>query len=123
MSLELADVTVTYPDGGTRVTALDGVSLRAAAGTVTAVVGPSGSGKSTLLAAAATLVPPDAGRVVVDGRDVAGLSASGRARLRRERVGLVFQQPNLLPALTVADQLAVPAHLNGRSPRTVRHRV
>ncbi|MFF8289978.1 ABC transporter ATP-binding protein [Streptomyces sp. NPDC016309] len=114
MSLHLDDVTLTYPDGDGRLTALDAVSLTVPPGTLTAVVGPSGSGKSSLLAVAATLVTPERGRVVVAGTDTGALDAAGRAALRRERIGIVFQQPNLLPSLTAAEQLGVMAHLSGR---------
>ncbi|WP_274563668.1 ABC transporter ATP-binding protein [Streptomyces spiramyceticus] len=122
MTLSLADVTLTYPDGDARLTALDGVCLDVPAGSLTAVVGPSGSGKSSLLAVAATLVSPDRGRVVVDGTDTGALSRAEKAELRRERIGIVFQQPNLLPSLTSAEQLQVMAHLSGRPPRQVRDR-
>ncbi|GHB00297.1 ABC transporter ATP-binding protein [Streptomyces chryseus] len=122
MTLSLTRVSLTYPDGDARLTALDGVSLEVAAGSLTAVVGPSGSGKSSLLAVAATLVPPDRGRVVVAGTDTGPLSRAERAELRRTRVGIVFQQPNLLPSLTSAEQLQVMAHLSGRPPRRVRDR-
>ncbi|GAA1350258.1 ABC transporter ATP-binding protein [Saccharothrix algeriensis] len=122
MSLSLTDVTLTYPDGGGRLTALDGVGLDVPKGCVTAVIGPSGSGKSSLLAVAATLVEPDSGAVVVDGTPTAGLSRSDLARLRRDTVGIVFQQPNLLPSLTAVEQLLVMAHLGGRPPRATRHR-
>src|SRR5690606_8889176 len=74
MSLDLTDITLTYPDGDTRLTAVDRVSLSVPAGTVAAVVGPSGSGKSSLLAVAATLIPPDSGQVVVAGTSTAGMS-------------------------------------------------
>lgn len=73
MSLELTDVTLTYPDGDSRLTALDRVSLYVPEGSLTAVVGPSGSGKSSLLAVAATLITPDSGTVRVAGRETAGL--------------------------------------------------
>ncbi|WEB39866.1 ABC transporter ATP-binding protein [Streptomyces yunnanensis] len=122
MSLELSDVTLTYPDGDTRLTALDAVSLTVPAGCLTAVVGPSGSGKSSLLAVAATLIRPDRGRVVIAGRDTTGRSRAELTTLRRSTIGTVFQQPNLLPALTAAEQLQVMAHLDGRSPRTARSR-
>ncbi|MEU9855517.1 ABC transporter ATP-binding protein [Streptomyces sp. NPDC047974] len=122
MSLALDAVTLTYPDGDGRLTALDEVSLTVPAGRLTAVVGPSGSGKSSLLAVAATLVTPDRGRVVVAGTDTAGLDAAGRAELRRTSIGIVFQQPNLLPSLTAAEQLQVMAHLAGRPPASVRDR-
>ncbi|MFB8240990.1 ABC transporter ATP-binding protein [Kitasatospora purpeofusca] len=117
MTLHLDRVTLTYPDGDGRLTALDEVSLTVPKGTLTAVLGPSGSGKSSLLAVAATLIAPDSGRVVVDGTDTAGLDRAGLTALRRHRIGIVFQQPNLLPALTAAEQLQVMAHLDGRSPR------
>ncbi|MCD2463524.1 MULTISPECIES: ABC transporter ATP-binding protein [unclassified Streptomyces] len=122
MSLVLDAVTLTYPDGDGRLTALDAVSLTVPAGSLTAVVGPSGSGKSSLLAVAATLVTPDSGRVVVDGTETGGLDAAGRAALRRERIGIVFQQPNLLPSLTAAEQLQVMAHVSGRPAKTARGR-
>ncbi|MFG2890837.1 ABC transporter ATP-binding protein [Streptomyces sp. NPDC048248] len=122
MSLELTDVTLTYPDGGARLTALEEISLAVPAGRVTAVIGPSGSGKSSLLAVAATLIAPDRGRVVIDGTDTAGMSRAALTTLRRTTIGTVFQQPNLLPSLTAAEQLQVMAHLDGRSPRTARPR-
>ncbi|MFF8506523.1 ABC transporter ATP-binding protein [Streptomyces sp. NPDC015492] len=122
MSLVLEAVTLTYPDGDGRLTALDAVSLDVPAGSLTAVVGPSGSGKSSLLAVAATLVTPDRGRVVVDGTETGELGAAARAALRRERIGIVFQQPNLLPSLTAAEQLQVMAHVSGRPARSARGR-
>ncbi|MFG3489943.1 ABC transporter ATP-binding protein [Streptomyces sp. NPDC094447] len=122
MSLVLEAVTLTYPDGDGRLTALDAVSLDVPAGSLTAVVGPSGSGKSSLLAVAATLVTPDHGRVVVDGTETGELGAAARAALRRERIGIVFQQPNLLPSLTAAEQLQVMAHVSGRPARSARGR-
>ncbi|WP_137992460.1 ABC transporter ATP-binding protein [Streptomyces vilmorinianum] len=122
MTLLLDDVTLTYPDGDGRLTALDAVSLEVPAGSLTAVVGPSGSGKSSLLAVAATLVTPDRGRVVVAGTETGRLDPAGRAALRRERIGIVFQQPNLLPSLTAVEQLQVMAHLSGAKPKAVRER-
>ncbi|MEU6126911.1 ABC transporter ATP-binding protein [Streptomyces sp. NPDC047123] len=115
--LSLTDITLTYPDGAGRLTALDGVGLDVPAGTITAVVGPSGSGKSSLLAVAATLVTPERGRVVLDGVDTAGLSRAEKAELRRRRLGIVFQQPNLLPSLTALEQLELMAHVDGRRRR------
>ncbi|MGA5701948.1 ABC transporter ATP-binding protein [Peterkaempfera bronchialis] len=122
MSLDLTDITLSYPDGASRLTALDRVTLRVPAGTVTAVVGPSGSGKSSLLAVAATLVTPDSGRVVIAGTDTTGMDRAALTALRRRTVGTVFQQPHLLPSLTAAEQLQVMAHLDGRSPRSARAR-
>ncbi|MFF4535510.1 ABC transporter ATP-binding protein [Streptomyces aureus] len=112
--LALEDVTLTYPDGDGRLTALDGVGLRVPAGSMTAVVGPSGSGKSSLLAVAATLVAPDHGRVLIGGTETGSLTPAERAVLRRREIGIVFQQPNLLPALTALEQLQVMGHLDGR---------
>ncbi|SFY01235.1 ABC transporter ATP-binding protein [Streptomyces atratus] len=122
MTLTLADVTLTYPDGDGRLTALDRISLDVPAGTLTAVVGPSGSGKSSLLAVAATLVTPDEGRVAVAGTDTMGLGRAQQAQLRREQIGIVFQQPNLLPSLTAAEQLQVMTHLSGGAVRGARGR-
>ncbi|MFI0462941.1 ABC transporter ATP-binding protein [Saccharopolyspora sp. 5N102] len=120
MSLTLTDVRLTYPDGDRVLTALDEVSLQVEPGRMLAVVGPSGSGKSSLLAVAATLLRPDSGRVVVDGVDAGGLSAARRARLRLEKIGIVFQQPNLLGSLTAAEQLLAVEHMRGGSVRRQR---
>ncbi|MFD0353200.1 ABC transporter ATP-binding protein [Streptomyces sp. NPDC127110] len=122
MTLLVDDVTLTYPDGDGRLTALDAVSLEVPAGSLTAIVGPSGSGKSSLLAVAATLVTPDSGRVVVAGRDTSRLGPAEKSALRRERIGIVFQQPNLLASLTAAEQLQVMAHVSGRPSRQLRGR-
>ncbi|WP_394361161.1 ABC transporter ATP-binding protein [Amycolatopsis sp. SB7-3] len=120
MSLNLTDVTLTYPDGDSRLTALDGVTLDVPPGTITAVAGPSGSGKSSLLAVAATLIAPDHGTVTIDGTETTGLSRGELTELRRRKIGIVFQQPNLLPALTAAEQLQVMARIDGRSPSAAR---
>lgn len=122
MTLLVDEVTLTYPDGDGRLTALDAVSLEVPAGSLTAIVGPSGSGKSSLLAVAATLVTPDAGRVVVAGRDTSRLGPGEKSALRREQIGIVFQQPNLLASLTAAEQLQVMAHVSGRPSRQLRRR-
>lgn len=122
MSLHLSDITLTYPDGENRLTALDGVSLDVPAGGLTAVIGPSGSGKSSLLAVAAMLITPDSGRVVVDGTDASGMGREARTSLRRNKIGVVFQQPNLLPSLTAAEQLQVMAHLDGAPPKEAKAR-
>ncbi|MEJ1200336.1 MULTISPECIES: ABC transporter ATP-binding protein [unclassified Streptomyces] len=122
MSLRLTDITLTYPDGDGRLTALDRVTLDVPRGSLVAVIGPSGSGKSSLLAVAATLITPDSGTVTVDGTETTGMSRGELADLRRHRIGIVFQQPNLLPSLTAAEQLQVMAHIDGRRPRAARGR-
>ncbi|MFJ9545510.1 ABC transporter ATP-binding protein [Streptomyces erythrochromogenes] len=122
MTLLVHDVTLTYPDGESRLTALDAVGLEVPAGTLTAVIGPSGSGKSSLLAVAATLVTPDRGRVVVAGEDTTRLGPAEKSALRREKIGIVFQQPNLLASLTAAEQLQVMAHVAGRPAKALRRR-
>ncbi|MER5602834.1 ABC transporter ATP-binding protein [Streptomyces sp. NPDC002265] len=122
MSLNLTDITLTYPDGDTRLTALDQVTLDVPRGSLTAVVGPSGSGKSSLLAVAATLTTPDTGTVTIDGRSTTGLTRGELTALRRHKIGIVFQQPNLLPSLTAAEQLQVMARIDGRRPRTAHAR-
>jgi putative ABC transport system ATP-binding protein len=122
MSLVLTDIVLTYPDGDRRLTALDRVSLEVAPGEFTAVVGPSGSGKSSLLAVAATLQTPDSGRVLVGGQDASALSDRQRTALRRDRIGIVFQQSNLLASLTAVEQLQAVAHLRGEKPRAAAAR-
>ncbi|WTO33165.1 ABC transporter ATP-binding protein [Streptomyces achromogenes] len=122
MSLNLTDITLTYPDGDNRLTALDHVTLDVPRGTLTAVAGPSGSGKSSLLAVAATLITPDTGTVTIDGRTTTGLTRGELTALRRHKIGIVFQQPNLLPSLTAAEQLQVMARIDGRKPRPARTR-
>lgn len=118
--ITLHDVTLTYPDGDDRVTALDHVTVTGRPGTVTGITGPSGSGKSSLLAVAATLVRPDSGRVVIDGVQVAGLSVKDASRLRRTRIGIMFQQANLLPSLTALEQIQVMNELGRGGSRRRR---
>ncbi|MFD6661673.1 ABC transporter ATP-binding protein [Micromonospora chalcea] len=122
MSLNLTDITLTYPDGEGRLTALDRVTLDVPKGSLTAVIGPSGSGKSSLLAVAATLITPDSGTVTIDGTPTTGMTRGELADLRRHKIGIVFQQPNLLPSLTAAEQLQVMAQIDGRPPAGARTR-
>ena len=113
----LDQVTKRYGRGRRSVAALDGVSLSFAAGSFTAVLGVSGSGKSTLLQCAAGLERPTAGAVRLCGTELAGLSQRKQAVLRRQRVGFVFQDLNLLPELTVAENIALPLRLDHRPAR------
>jgi putative ABC transport system ATP-binding protein len=111
--LELRHVSRVYDDGAGEVAALRDVSLSVEPGQFVAVMGPSGSGKSTLLTIAGTLEEPSSGEVLVDGRLVSGASAAERARLRRRAIGYVFQDFNLLPGLTAAENVALPLELDG----------
>ncbi|MFG3520134.1 ABC transporter ATP-binding protein [Nocardia nova] len=126
-TLTVSDLTLTFPDGAGRITALDKVSLTVRGGEIAAITGPSGSGKSSLLATVSTLVRPDSGRILLDtddgSVDLARASRREATTLRRERIGIVFQQPNLIPALTAVEQLEVMQHLGGHtvvSPRLRR---
>ncbi|MHA3977665.1 ABC transporter ATP-binding protein [Halovulum sp. GXIMD14794] len=110
MMLDVQNVTKRYG----RVVILDDVSLSLKKAETMALVGESGSGKSTLLHLIAGLDAPDAGQVMLDGDDLTQLSDSGRAAARRDRIGLVFQQFNLVQSLTVAQNVALQARLAGR---------
>ncbi len=114
--LETRDLRKRYRRGDTEVTALDGISLTLEAGTFVAVVGPSGCGKSTLLHLCGAMDRPSAGEVRLDGRSLAALDDDALTRMRRERIGFVFQFFNLLPTLTVAENIGLPLLLAGREP-------
>ena len=114
IALQLQDLIRDFGSGDGAVRALDGVSLEFSPGTFTAVMGPSGSGKSTLLQSAAGLDRPTSGRVLLGDVELSGLGERALARLRRERVGFVFQSFNLLAALTAAQNVALPSRLAGR---------
>lgn len=118
--IRLTNITLTFPDGENRLTAVDSVSLTAHPGTVTGITGPSGSGKSSLLAVAATLIRPDSGQVRIDDIDATDLTPGDATELRRNNIGIVFQQPNLIPSLTAHEQLAVMNELGARHSRRNR---
>ncbi|MBQ1042298.1 MULTISPECIES: ABC transporter ATP-binding protein [unclassified Micromonospora] len=118
--LELRDVRRIHGAGEAAVHALRGVSLTVRAGELVAVMGPSGSGKSTLLALAGGLDRPSSGEVVVEGEPLGGLSARELARLRRRRIGYVFQDLNLLGSLTAVENVALPLELDGTGVRAAR---
>ena len=116
-AVALRDVRRVYGRGEGTVVALDGVTVGLPAGSFTAVMGPSGSGKSTFLNVAAGLDRPTAGTVALGDIDLTRLSEQRLAILRRERIGFIFQAFNLLPSLTVAQNIALPLRLNGRRAR------
>jgi putative ABC transport system ATP-binding protein len=114
MLLRLTDVTKTYPGADGPVTILRGVSTDLAAGETLALTGESGSGKSTLLHLVGGLDQPDSGQIMLDGQDITQMDDAARAALRRDKVGVVFQQFNLIPSLTVGDNIAFQARIAGR---------
>lgn len=113
-ALRLDSVVKQYGSGATAVTALRGVSLSLGRGTFTAIMGPSGSGKSTLLHCAAGLDTPTSGSVRLGGTEVSGLRKKALTEFRRDHVGFVFQAYNLLPALSVEENISLPLLLAGR---------
>jgi putative ABC transport system ATP-binding protein len=110
----IESMTKTYGIGSSTITAIDNVGLSFPVGSFTAVMGPSGSGKSTLLQCAAGLDRPDSGRVSIGGIELSGLGETALTRLRRDRVGFVFQSFNLMPSLTAAQNVELPLRLAGR---------
>ncbi len=118
--LELHDVHRTHGSGETATRALCGVSLRVRPGELVAIMGPSGSGKSTLLNLAGGLDLPTDGEVVVEGAPLSELSHRELSALRRRTIGYVFQDFNLLPSLTAAENVALPLELDGTGIRTAR---
>jgi putative ABC transport system ATP-binding protein len=111
------DVTKVYGSGNAEVHALRGVDLDVYAGELTMLVGPSGCGKTTLLSVVAGILRPTRGTVEALGKDLTELSSWQRTAFRRDNVGFVFQQFNLLPALTAAENAAVPLVIQGYSKR------
>jgi putative ABC transport system ATP-binding protein len=110
------DVWKVYGSGEARVTALRGVDVDLRAGEYTAIMGPSGSGKSTLMHCLAGLDSVTRGEVFIGGTRLTGLSDAGLTRLRRDQVGFVFQQFNLLPTLTAQENILLPLSIAGRKP-------
>jgi putative ABC transport system ATP-binding protein len=116
-AVALTQLRKVYGRGDQAVVALDGVSVALARGSFTAVMGPSGSGKSTFLNVAAGLDRPSSGTVALGGTDLTRLSERRLTLLRRERIGFVFQAFNLLPSLTVAQNIGLPLRLDRRRAR------
>jgi putative ABC transport system ATP-binding protein len=119
-ALELRQVSKVYGSGPAEVHALRDVDLSVERGELVAVMGPSGSGKSTLLTIAGSLEEPTSGQVVVDGVDLASVSRSEQARMRRRSIGFVFQDFNLLPGLTASENVTLPLELDGVSSKEAR---
>jgi putative ABC transport system ATP-binding protein len=118
--LELRHVSKIYGESQNQVQAIQDISLSVAAGELVAVMGPSGSGKSTLLTIAGTLEEPTSGQVLVGGAEVSKMSRADKARLRRRTIGYVFQDFNLLPGLTAAENVSLPLELDGLTARKAR---
>mgnify|MGYP000944206558 CR=1 FL=1 len=121
--IELAGIERVFTLGDSQVHALRALDLAVAAGEYLAIMGPSGSGKSTLLNLLGLLDRPDAGSYHLEGRDVTTLSAEEQARVRRERIGFVFQSFHLVPRLTAAENVALPLILAGVAPAERAERV
>ncbi len=118
--LDMRHVSRSYGQGAAEVHALKDVDLAVEAGSMVAVMGPSGSGKSTLLTIAGTLEEPTSGEVLIGGTPVTEMSRNAKARMRRRYIGYVFQDFNLLPGLTAAENVALPLELDGLSARKAR---
>lgn len=121
--LEIRQVVKHYPSGAEVVRALDGVSMSIGEGELVALYGPSGSGKTTLLNVIAALLPPDRGQVMVNGRDVCGLSSRAAARYRRLEMGYVSQSPDLLPGVRAVDNAALKLFGSNMSVRQAHRRI
>ncbi len=119
-ALELRQVSKIYGSGPTEVRALCDVDLSVERGELVAIMGPSGSGKSTLLTIAGSLEEATSGEVLVDGVDLATVSRSARAQMRRRSIGYVFQDFNLLPGLTAVENVTLPLELDGTHAKAAR---
>jgi putative ABC transport system ATP-binding protein len=120
--LEASDLAKVYGEGSTAVRALDGASLEVRKGQIVAIMGPSGSGKSTMLHLLGALETPSAGRISLGGERYDGLDDAGLTRIRRDRIGFVFQFFNLLPSLTAEENVLLPALIAGESSERQRSR-
>jgi putative ABC transport system ATP-binding protein len=116
LAARVVDLTKVYGSGAAEVRALDGVTLDIAAAEFTAVMGPSGSGKSTLMHCCAALDTPTSGRVLLGDTEIGGLDDRRLTRLRRERIGFVFQSFNLVPTLSAEENILLPLSIAGRKP-------
>jgi putative ABC transport system ATP-binding protein len=114
--LKVEDVSLVLGDGDEQVRALDHVSVTVNPGELMAVLGPSGAGKSSLLAVCGGLRSPTSGKIFIDGTEITALKRSQLTEIRRERIGFVFQQSNLVSSLTALDQLLLLVNLRGGRP-------
>lgn len=110
--LDLKDIQKSFQDGEEKRTVLNNLQLEVAAGEFVAILGPSGSGKSTLLSIAGVLMSADKGRIILDGQDISQATQKIWTSIRREKIGFVFQSHQLLPYLTVYDQLLMAAKMS-----------
>ncbi len=116
------DLTRVYGEGGAAVRALDGASIEVRRGEIVAIMGPSGSGKSTMLHLLGALETPSSGEISLDGERYDGLDDAGLTRVRRDRIGFVFQFFNLLPSLTAEENVLLPALIAGDRGEAARAR-
>ena len=120
--LRTHELTKTYTSGSEALTVLDRVSIEVTEGATAAIVGPSGSGKTTLLGLCAGLDRATDGTVEIDGQDITAFSEDDRARLRRETIGFVFQNFQLMPTLTAMENVLVPGELRGQQDKLIHER-
>lgn len=118
--LAAKNVSMSYGSNGTRVRALDNVSLSLATGTLTLIMGPSGSGKTTLLSLLGCLLTPDNGSVFVNGSEVTSLDERERTELRREQIGFIFQAFRLFHSLSAFENVMIAAEIGGLAISTAR---
>lgn len=120
--LVLESVSKSFGDGENAVDVLNDLSLRVKAGELVAIVGPSGSGKSTFLSIAGALLSPSSGRVIIDGDEINNMSSAQMNSIRLKKIGFIFQSANLIPYLTVRDQLLLVTELEGNRNKEAKKR-